>query len=399
MAAIGRVRARSLLGATALVVAVLPAAAPAATAPDCSQMAATPAGSPLVVWCATEVRSAQTAQVVDMRLWRSTGDGRWVEARADGLVVSATPAPPQVSPRWAQDRTLYWATSGGLYTSTDLGDTFRPVSPLLLGSQHPTQRVLLRDTGSAVAAYVAGYDGHDIGFAAVSGVTVPAVGSPEEDLLFVPWADGLGMLSGDTATFPVRRVVGYLCTEALVCSVPWFGIPHANDGWSQQLAGAWRRPGAAAAEPTFVAIASGNRYASLSVWRVTPGGVARVSSLDPVIASVAGGRSAPMAELAFTGRRIVLRLISWGDTKRTAHERVYTSDDDGVSWRRVVAAATDRQYRVTGTPGWQPGTVSLSFVPAIVARGDVWLANVPDGTRYTALCSRDGGRRWRSSCS
>ncbi len=102
--------------------------------------------------------------------------------------------------------------------------------------------------------------------------------------------------------------------------------------------------------------------------------------------------------MAFAKGRVLLRLTSATDGRGAAHEQVWASTDGGASWRNAVAATTTKAGRSAGPPGWRPGHVSLSFVPALLVRDDVWLVNVSDGTRFVAQCSRDNGRRWRSTC-
>lgn len=392
-------RLRAVLATISLVSAGVPVVARAATPPDCSLMTATPSGSPLVVWCAATVPSPATGRVERVRLWRTTGNGRWAEAKAANLVVADVPAPPQVSPRWAHDRTLYWSTSAGLFASVDLGESFRLVSPLVTGSEHPVRRMLLTDAGGTVRATVAGYDPHDIGWSDSGGVTTPVTGSPDDDLVAVPSPDGVGMLAWDVVTTAPHRVVGYECTVLLFCAAPWFSLPVPTDGWAQQLAGVWRPRAATTTEPTYLAVREGRDFARVTLWRVVRGGAVRLPGAGALVERLTDGRNAPLVTVAFSGTAVVLRVVSWADRAGSAHDRLYVSTDRGASWRALAGGATDTRGRVTGTSAWRPGAVSLSFVPAVEVRDDVWLVNVSDGTRYTLRCSRDRGRRWRASCS
>lgn len=386
-----RRRAVAVLATAAVALGSPTVAAGPAVVPDCSLMAVTPPGTPLIVWCATAVFSGSKG-FDDVRLWRSSGDGRWVEAKAANVVLNAAPSPPQASPRWAVDHTLYWATSGGLFASTDLGETFTLVAATVTGQQHPIRRVLLTDTGTGVEAAVAGYDPHDVGWVASSApVPAPAFGSPEEDLTFVRTATGTGVLAWSTGPDP-HHVVGYRCDAAYSCATPWFRLPAPEDEWPQQLSGAWTSPDG----KTYVVASHHANYGDNGVWRVD-GEVTRLPAAEAVSRRVGGG-GAPETVMAFAKGRVLLRLTSATDGRGTAHEQVWSSSDGGSSWRNVVAATTTRTGRSTGPPGWRPGAVSLSFVSALVVRDDVWLVNVSDGTRFVAQCSRDNGRRWRSTC-
>lgn len=383
---------RTVLVAAAVAMSPLPAAAGPAVVPDCSELAVTPTGTPLVVWCATAVYSPLTKRIDDIRLWRSTGTGRWVRAAAKNLVANAPPSPPQASPRWAEDRTLYWATSGGLFASTDLGESFTLVSALVTGQQHPVRRVLLSDNGNGVTAAVAGYDPHDIGWAASGQTTVPATGSPGNDLTFVAADRGIGVIAWDPGAGP-HRVVGYRCDAGYACGTPWFELPPPQDEWPHQFIGSWRAPGSN--RDSYLAVRAGEGYHRVSLWRI---GATTTSmrSADALVAPL-GGRGDPVVAMAFAGPLTYLRIASAGDRAGTSHDRVYVSRDGTASWRLVVAAATTERGASTGP--WRPGVVSFAFVPVLVARAGVLMANVSDGTRYTFRCSTDGGARWRASCT
>lgn len=369
-----------------------PAAAGPAVTPDCSQMATTPPGAPLVVWCATAVFSETTGSYDDVRLWRSSGDARWVEAKATGVVLNAVPSPPQASPRWVHDRTLYWATSGGLFASTDLGETFALVAAPVTGQQHPIRRVLLTDSGDGVEAAVAGYDPHDVGWVASSApAPMPALGSPGEDLTFVRTSGGNGVLAWNAGSAP-HHVVGYRCDAAYSCTTPWFELPAPTDEWSHQLDGAWTGPDGA----TYVAVRHGPHYTANGLWRVGSE-VTRLSAAE-ALASRVGGGVAPWVVVAFAGRNVVLRVTSYEDRRGTAHDQIHVSASGGASWKSVTVAATTKAGRASGPPGWRPGIVSLTFVPALAVHGDLWLANVSDGRRVVLQCSRDNGRHWRPTC-
>lgn len=399
-------------------------APPALSAPvnpsPCTEMALSPTfASDGTAVCAGMVYDKTTGAATSAAVFVTTDKGKsWRKATAAGIAITRAEDSVRgvvLSPRFLSDRLIFVQIArAGLLASTDLGETFTPVSPLGLGRMTPYIATpdVLADLARPLILH-ADAAGNDVSMQVdpVSRALTPVPGTPAKDHQFAVSpryaTDGLAFAGGtlvpaddQAASYPVV----YACGAGFACNEVRFTGPKLA-----KFERLWTLP--AATSTGFSLVLRLMVGSTPKLWRSTDGGKTFQpwTSVNTIGSTIAKNGSAHLDVAAdpLQPKRLFLRASwTWTTYRRTnpPNEQLFVSEDAGQRWRLVSYGTLTSGLRHIGPiPEMEPSPDVLSTPVGFVLAGGGGRLFILAGSRgnpnYTGpYCSRDGGKSWARFC-
>lgn len=411
-----------------LVVAVLPTQVPAAAEarppskqpPSCDAVDFAPdIEKTPVAFCARAIWGETGVTSFAVYLSRDGGRG-WSEASAAGLTVSSASDQVRdliVSPRYDVDQTVYVQTVGGLFASTDEGETFSLVDPLAGGllASFVSDGSLLSG-GSSVAFAMARGDQSAL---VEPPLHVPVAGSPGNERRF--------LVPGDFATSGEAFVLSsveegpglfhtsvYRCNAVLACAEELFAFPSGDTYQSD----AYLAPDFTSSRRMYVFTEdlTDRPYLDRKAWVSDDGGETfrRWKSVEKIFdASTTKfgryGTGVTAAKLAVNPKRPKKVFLHVETTSRSRPQasppapptfQLFVSHNRGETFKRIGHSLLFNQKGRAGNLPWNTVVSDFDLESdgrLVVLSGKLRMDDF-DKTYYGIFCSQDGGRRWTRGC-
>ena len=358
------------------------------------------------------------------RFFTTRDGGRTFERRpATGLTTTADDRIGSVivSPGYETDRTVFVQTSGGVFATSDDGDTFTlldnfatpgPSGPNLSVYQETSPSPGAQTDGPRPVLVLAAGDGS---MKIDPPLRIPVAGAPLEERRFLFPSNGLGEWSAYTMTVEIDRTAGrsrnvlFACDQQLVCNEQLFAFP-----WGYQFeprGGIWFAPDFDRSGRVYVVSSKVfDGTSSLRAWRSTDGGATfeRWRSVERMLQPLRRlADSRPLVGLALhpsRPRTIYMRLGYSLSVREDAEgtpptERFLVSRDRGRTWSRLAHQRDDRQEGSRGAIPWD-GTWGFPVQNhlSLTEDGTLFVLAKELGGHSGLYCSVDGGRNWAPLC-
>ena len=390
---------------------------PASAALPLVQPCTTVAASPDFVhdrtaFCAAAPWDERTGQASSISLNVTTDGGRtWTKAAEAGLISGSSPPVLRgifVSPRYAQDHTVFVQSAMGLFASTDDGATFLPSVPGL-----PTGALVFNHLTPFVSS-PANTVGRTIFANAVYGIaeganrsslidptlrtSTPVLGTPGlDDSFYVSptyATDGLAYALAESGVGLTRHFALYQCDAIFTCNTLLHAFPYR-----------WNKP------RIWLAPDFSKSHTIFAVGPALDGAPVFSRSQDGGL-SFRGWPSAEKLQRDDKGDFSVFDLSPVAGTRTiyfrvqrlfsVAAEQLFISRDDGLTWTRVSYG------RLPGQPGAR-GTMPYLRIDeneqpaAVLAPGEnrvfIWgTTREGNATVRVLFCTADNGLSWASPC-